>query len=111
MTAVDDYYQQQKEYYAERVDTPQPCEVGDTVEATAISGIPSWMTDYPVTGEVVRVEPRGVGTHNIFADWFIRVRFTEDQLDGAVYQGTTELYCVGMSRGDWDETPLTVVDD
>ena len=110
MSELDNYYQQQKQYYADKVDTDKPCSVGDTVEVTQISGIPPFMTDYPVTGKVVKVQPRGVGTHNIFADWFVRVRFTEEQLDGAVFKGTTELYCVGGSRKNWEDTPVTVIE-
>lgn len=96
------------ERYADRVDTPQPCEVGDTAEVSRLCGVPAWMADYPVTGEVVRVEPRGIGTHNIFADWFVRVKFDEEEETG-IYGTTTELFCVGGSRRCWDELPVTVV--
>lgn len=108
-TPLEAYRQEQKKKAAERVETPQPCEVGDTVEVTRISGIPSHMTDYPCVGEVVRVEPRGMGNHTILADWFVRVRFTEEQLSGAVYNGTTELYCVGGTRRSWEDLPVEVV--
>jgi len=110
MTDYETQRKQMVEYYENKTDTPKPCNVGDTVEVTQISGIPSHMTDYPVTGEVTRVEPKGVGTHNIMADWFIRVHFTEEQLDGAVFKGTTELYCIGGTRKSWDESPIEIVD-
>ncbi|ERJ05085.1 hypothetical protein HLRTI_002884 [Halorhabdus tiamatea SARL4B] len=110
-TPLEEYHKELKKRAAENVETPQPCEVDDTVEVSQISGIPEHMTDYPCTGEVIRVEPRGLGTHNIFADWFVKVRFTEEQLDGAVFKGTTELYCVGGTRPLWDEQPIEVVDE
>jgi len=103
-------YEELKEYYAEKVDTPKPpIEVGDTVKVHQLAGIHS--EHYPFEGTVKRIEPRGVGTHNIFADWFIRVHFTEEQLHGAVYKGTTELFCVGGSRRSWDELPIEATDD
>lgn len=104
---LDQRYQERWEMYADRVDTPQPCERGDTVEVSQLSGVPEWMADYPVTGEVVRLEPRGIGTHNIFADWFVTVRFDEDEETG-VYGTTTELFCVGGSRRSWDELPVEI---
>ena len=110
MSDYQDRYNELVEYYENKVDTPKPCEVGDRVEVTSISGIPSHMCDYPVYGTVTKIQPRGVGTHNIFADWFVYVRFTEEEIDGAVFNGTTELYCVGGSRRSWDELPLRVVD-
>jgi len=33
-TALEEYHQQMKEYYAARVDTDQPVETGDRVEMT-----------------------------------------------------------------------------
>lgn len=106
----EEYYQKMKEEYAEKVDTPKPCSVGDRVEVTQISGVP-WDDKYPMYGTVKRVEPRGVGTHNIFADWFVRVRFTEEECNGAVYKGTTELFCVGGSRREWNELPIKVIEE
>jgi hypothetical protein len=109
MDSIEEQYQERWEMFADRVDTPQPCERGDTVSVSQLSGVPEWMADYPVTGEVVRLEPRGIGTHNIFADWFVSVRFDEDEETG-VYGTTSELFCVGGTRRDWDELPVEVVD-
>lgn len=102
------YYMQQRKEAADRLDTPKPCSRGDTVEVSQLSGVPEWMADYPVEGEVIRVDPRGIGTHHIFADWFVTVRFDEDEPTG-VYGVTTELFCVGGARPDWEDLPVTVV--
>jgi len=102
---LSEHYEEMKEHYAKKVDTPKPIEVGDRVEVTKISGVP-WDDKYPMYGTVKKVEPRGVGTHNIFADWFVRVKFTEEECNGAVYNGTTELFCVGGSERSWDELPI-----
>jgi hypothetical protein len=107
-TDVNQQYKERWEMFADRVDTPQPCEKGDTAEVSQLSGVPEWMADYPVTGEVVRVEPYGIGTHNVFADWFIRIQFDEEEETG-VYDTTTELFCVGGARRDWDELPVEIV--
>ncbi|TKX60681.1 hypothetical protein EXE48_11970 [Halorubrum sp. ASP1] len=104
------HYQQLKEYYEEKVDTEKPCSVGNTLSVSRLSGVPEWAADYPVTGQVTRVEPKGVGTHNIVADWFVRVRFDSDQPTG-VAGTTTELFCVGGSRRSWADLPVVVTDD
>lgn len=106
---LDKLYRERWEMYADRVDTPQPCEHGDVVEVSQLSGVPKWMADYPVTGEVVRLQPRGIGTHNIFAEWFVTIRFDKDEETG-VYGTTTELFCVGGARRSWDELPVEIVD-
>jgi len=110
-TTQEEYYQQQKEYYADKVDTPKPCSVGDRVKVTQISGV-SGDEYYPMYGTVKKVEPRGVGTHNIFADWFVRVRFSEEECNGSVFKGTSELYCVGGPSGrEWSDIPVTVIEE
>lgn len=99
-----------RERYEERVDTPKPCSVGDMVEVECICGVPTWAADYPVTGEVTRVDPRGVGTHNIIADWYVRVRFDESE-DAGIHGVTTEWFFVGGPRRSWEDVPAEVIED
>ena len=103
------HYSELKSHYESRTNTPKPCERGDTVSVTQRSGIPNWAADYPLEGEVVKVEPRGVGTHHIIADWFVTVRFDANTHSG-VSGASTELYCVGGTKRDWDEIPVKLTD-
>lgn len=100
-----EYYDDQWEHYAERVDTPQPCEVGDRAEVSQLSGVPSWAADYPLKGKISNVEPRGFGTHQSFAHWFVTVRIDDDQ-DAGVHGTVTETYQVGGSHRDWEDIPV-----
>lgn len=96
-------YQKQWEHYAEKVDTPQPVEQGDSVEVSQLAGV--YGADYPVTGTVIRVTPRGFGDHKILADWFVKVKFDEDE-PTAVHGATTERFFVGRNERSWDELPI-----
>lgn len=94
-----------REYYAERTDTPEPpVEPGDAVLCDGLIGIHT--ADYPIEGEVKRVTPRGIGTHNVMADWFVRVYFPETACN--VYQGTTSVFFIGGSEGTWEESKLSL---
>jgi len=103
------YHEQQKQRYTEQLDTQKPCERGDTVVVNQISGVP-WDEYYPMEGTVISVTPRQMTNGRLGCDWLIRVRFTADGCNGAVYNGTTELFAIGGRRHSWEDAPISLLD-
>jgi hypothetical protein len=110
MTTQEEYYKQRKQEYGERLDTPKPCECGDTVKVTQISGV-AGNDYYPMYGTVTSVKPRQMTNGRLGGDWIIRVRFTEDGCNGAVFNGTTELFAIGGRREVWENKPIELLDE
>ena len=108
MTTQEEYYKQRKREYGEQLDTPKPCDCGDKVKVSQISGVP-WDEYYPMYGTVVSVQPRQMTNGRLGANWIVRVRFTEDGCNGAVFNGTRELFAIDGRRKDWNEQPIEVV--
>lgn len=112
-TALEAYHRKRKQGKKSQADVEVPVEHGDSVNVTAISGIPEAMLDsvdgYPVEGTVRCVEYRTEGCRNLMCEAVVHVHITEQECP-AVYNGTTEIYPVGGTRKSWAEAPIAADD-
>lgn len=94
----DEWYRERLAEARDECPVDVEVEAGDVVLVDRVEGLYDRMVGgYPVRGTVIGTEFRQLheGPKNLYADAVIRVRFDEEAIDGAVYNGTTDIYPLG----------------